>query len=226
MSLALLKKVKLFAGLDEKTLNSISGLTSVEKFNKNNYIICETDKAGNTLYIINKGKVKITRLSDEGKEIVISFLGQGDFFGEMSILDGLSRSANVVSIDLTEVLTLKGKDFINILHKYPQINFNLTKILCSRVRKSDALIKRLSIMNTVGKVASTLAGLVEPKKKKGINSAEISNPPSLQEIANMAGVSKSSVSRVLNNFIKSGYFKKEGNKIIIKKYLEFQSLYC
>lgn len=226
MSLALLKKVKLFSGLNEKILKSIFGLTSIQKFNKNNVILRETDKVGDTFYMINKGKVKITRSTDDGKEVVISVLGAGDFFGEMSILDGLSRSANVVSIDATEVLTLKGRDFLNILHKYPQINFNLTKVLCSRIRKSDAQIKRLSIMNTVGKVASTLVGLVESKKKKGKNSAEIFNPPSLKDIANMSGVSKSSVSRVLNNFIKSGYVKREGNKLIIKKYLEFQRLYC
>ena len=226
MSLALLKKVKLFSGLNEKILKGILGLTSIEKFNKNNVIVCETDKVGDTFYMINRGKVKITRSSDDGKEVVISVLGPGDFFGEISILDGLSRSANVVSIDVTEVLTLKGNEFLNILRKYPQINFNLTKVLCSRIRKSDAQIKRLSLMNTVGKVASTLVGLVEPKKKKNKNSVEIPNPPSLQNIANMAGVSESSVSRVLSNFIKSGYIKREKNKLIIKKYSEFQRLYC
>jgi len=144
----------------------------------------------------------------------------------MSILDGLSRSANVVSINDTEVLTLNGKDFLNLLKKFSKVSHNLIKVLCSRIRKSDAQIKRLSLMNTIGRVASTLLSLAESGEAKRKRTAEIEKLPSLQDMANMAGTSESSVSRAINNFVKSGYIKKEGNKIIIKNYFEFQKMYC
>lgn len=226
MSLALLKKIHLFSGLSEKELKDILKLTSSKRYYKNNVILVEADEVGDLFYIINKGKVKVSRVNEDGKEVVLSVLGTGDFFGEMSILDGLSRSANVVSINDTEVLTLNGKDFLNLLKKFSKVSHNLIKVLCSRIRKSDAQIKRLSLMNTIGRVASTLLSLAESGEAKRKRTAEIEKLPSLQDMANMAGTSESSVSRAINNFVKSGYIKKEGNKIIIKNYFEFQKMYC
>ena len=226
MSLSLLKKVPLFSGLGEKELKDILKLTSSKRFYKNNVVLVEAEEAGDTFYIINKGKVKVSRVSEDGKEVILTILGSGDFFGEMSILDGLSRSANVVSINDTEVLTIKGKEFLNLLNKSPRISDNLIKVLCSRIRRSDAQIKRLSIMNTIGRVASTLLSLAESGKKKRRRTAEIEKLPSLQDMANMAGTSKSSISRAISNLVKSGYIKREGDKIIINNYFELKKMYC
>ncbi|NVM04622.1 MAG: Crp/Fnr family transcriptional regulator [Candidatus Helarchaeota archaeon] len=226
MSLSLLKKVPLFNGLSEKELKSILRLTSSKRYYKNNMILVEADEVGDIFYIIDKGKVKVSRVSEDGKEVILSVLGSGDFFGEMSLLDGLSRSANVTSLDKAEVLTLSGKDFLDLLHKYPRISYNLIKVLCARIRRLDAQIKKFSLMNTIGKVASTILSLAESGKKKGTRSAEIERLPSLKDIASMAGTSKSSVSRVLNNLQKIGHIKKEGKKVIIVNYDEFKKMYC
>lgn len=226
MSLALLKNIPLFSGLSEKELKDILRLTSSKRYYENNMIVAEADEVSDLFYIINKGKVKVSRVSEDGKEVILTILGTGNFFGEMSILDGLSRSANVVSITDTEVLTLNGKDFLNLLNKFSKIPHNLIKVLCSRIRGSDAQIKRLSLMNTIGRVASTLLSLAEFGEVKEKSTAEIEKLPSLQDMANMAGTSESSVSRAINNLVKSGYIKKEENKIIINNYSEFKKMYC
>lgn len=226
MSLSLLKNVSLFSNLNEEDIKEIFELTDKERFKNGKVILLEFAESGDTFYIISKGKVKVTRMNEEGKEVVLSILGKGDFFGEMSIIDGLAKSASVFAIEDTEAVTINGKNFLELLKKNPKISFNLLKVLCSRIRKSDAHIKRLSMMNTIGKVASTLLTLAETSKKKGKISVEIEKLPSLKDIANMAGINQSSVSNVLNSLVKSGYIKKSGNKIIIKNYSEFESIFC
>ena len=80
-------------------------------------------------------------------------LNQGDFFGEMSLLDGKSRSANVIALEKTEVLTLNRKDFLIVLHEYPKIAIQLLKELASRLRKSDRQIASLSLSDAEKRIA-------------------------------------------------------------------------
>ncbi len=226
MSLHVLKKVSLFSGLRETELKEILKLTSPKKYRKNNTIILEDSTAGDMFYIITKGKVKVTREDEDGKEVILSMLGRDDFFGELSLLDGLARSANVITVNETNVLAMKGKDFLKLVREKSRVSSNLLKVLCARVRKLDSFMKRVSLMNTVGKVASTLLGLTESEKQKRGRTAEIEKIPSLENIAKIAGTSKSSVSRALQNLEKSGIIKRKGRKVTIKNYSEFKSLYC
>lgn len=224
MSLSVIKKVQLFKDLKKGEIESILKLTSSKMYYKNNTILSEAEKFSATFYIISKGKVKVSRMDDDGKEIVLSILGPGNFFGEMSLIDGLSRSATITSVSDTEVLTMRGKDFNEMLKVYPQVTLNLTRVLVARLRQSDAQIKRLSLMNTIGKVASTLAGLVPPEKKR--RKAVIESLPPVRDLASMAGISESSVSRAIKNLVKSGYIQKEGKKVIINHFADYEKMFC
>ena len=226
MSLAVLKNVSLFSGLKEKELKEILKSTSSKKYYKNNIIILEAEGAGDLFFMIKKGKVKVTREDQDGKEIVLTVLSAGDYFGEISLIDGLSRSANVISLGETEVLTLNHKDFLNLINKNTTISFNLLKVLCTRVRNLDSIVKRLSLMNAIGKVSSTLLRLAEPARKKKGNIIEIEKIPSLQDIAKMSGTSRSLVSKSMNNLESSGIIKRENKKVIITNYTEFKNIYC
>ncbi len=224
MSLSIIKKVPLFKDLKKGEIESILKLTSSKRYYKNNTILSEADKLGSTFYMISKGKVKVSRIGDDGKEIVLSILGPGNFFGEMSLIDGLSRSATITSVSDTEVLTMRGKDFNEMLKVYPQVILNLTRVLVARLRQSDSQIKRLSLMNTIGKVASTLAGIVPPEKKR--RKAVIEALPPLRDLASMAGISESSVSRAIKSLVKSGYIQKEGKKVIINNFADYEKMFC
>ena len=118
-------------------------LTSSKKYSKNNEIIVREGDSGDSFYMISNGKVKVTREDENGKVVVVSIMGAGDFFGEMCLIDNSYRSANVVSMTNTEVLTLSGKDFLNLVNTNSRISFNLIKVLCARIRKLDAQMKRL-----------------------------------------------------------------------------------
>jgi len=143
MSVSILRKVSIFSGLNNEELKEILKLTSSKNYSKSNEIIVKEGDSGDSFYMISKGKVKVTREDENGKIVVVSILGVGDFFGEMSLIDDTYRSANVVSMSNTEVLTLSGKDFLNLVKKNSTISFNLIKVLCASIRKLDTQMKRL-----------------------------------------------------------------------------------
>lgn len=224
MEVNLLKKVPLFHSLKENELEKIARLTSLHSYNKDSIILMEAE-TGNSLFIINKGSVKISRVSDEGKEVILAILREGDFFGELSLLDGETRSANVTTIEDSELLILKREDFYNLLNKHPELSILLLKELAKRIRMSDTQIKSLSLLDAVGRVASTIIQLYEAKGTIKEGKMLIEKLPSQQNMANMAGTSRETVSRALNIFIKEGYISKKGNKIIIEKFKKLKDLY-
>ncbi|MFC1558506.1 Crp/Fnr family transcriptional regulator [candidate division KSB1 bacterium] len=224
MEVELLKKVPFFSALKERDLKKMGRLTSIHKYKKDNIILMESEK-GSSLFLIHKGRVKISRVSDDGKEVILAILKEGDFFGEMSLLDGQARSANVTSIEDSELLVLKREDFLQILKTHPELTVVLLKELAQRIRKSDMQIKSLSLLDAVGRVASTIIQLAETTGVTSNDKIVISKLPSQQDIASMAGTSRETVSRTLHLFINENLITKEGNKIIIEDLKKFKSLY-
>ena len=153
---------------------------------------------------------------------ILGILSEGDFFGEMSILDGQARSATVVAIDDADLLVIRRDDFLKMLKEYPQIAINLLKELAMRLRRADAQIKSLSLQDAAGKVASTILRLADDAGRIKHGMVEISELPLQQDLANMSGTSRETISRVIKSLCQEGYLKKEGGKLIILDYNRFK----
>ena len=222
MDISILKSISLFSELDESNLKEIVKVGVRQFYKKDNMILIE-EEVGSTMFIILDGRVKISRISEEGREVILSILSEGDFFGEMSILDGQTRSANVVTLQDSEILVIHRQDFLRMLHDYPQIAINLLKELAHRLRRSDSQIKSLSLQNATGKVASTLLRIADDSGKIYMGQVEIPRLPPQQDLANMAGTSRETISRVLKALEKKGYLKKKGSRLIILDYESFRS---
>ncbi len=216
----MLKNIPMFADLKEDALEKIYALMQRRRYKKNNMILMEED-FGDTLFILSQGSVKITRLSDDGREVILSILGEGDFFGEMSIFDGESRSANVIALEDTEVLVLKRGDFLDLLERHPQIAIVLLQELAARLRKSDQQIEGLSLSDAENRIAITLIRLAEELGVIQMGKVVIENLPYQQDIANMAGTSRETVSRMLKLLQDKGYLEKRGRRLVIPNYEEF-----
>ncbi|MBU4444979.1 Crp/Fnr family transcriptional regulator, partial [bacterium] len=160
MNDSLLKNIPIFADLKDEILDKIFSLVQKRLYKRNNMILMEED-VGDTLFILNQGSVKITRLSDDGREVILSILGEGDFFGEMSIFDGESRSANVIALEDSEVFVLKRGDFLDLLEKHPKIAIALLQELAIRLRKSDQQIEGLSLSDAENRIAMSIIRLAE-----------------------------------------------------------------
>jgi len=215
------KLIPLFSELNEDELNSLSKVCVRQTFKKDNMVLIE-EEVGSTMFVILSGRIKISRISVEGREVILSILMDGDFFGEMAILDGQTRSANAVTLEDTEMLIIRRENFLQMLHDYPQVAINLLKELAHRLRRSDAQIKSLSLQNALGRVASTLLRIADDSGiiKQGI--VEITQLPPQQDLANMAGTSRETISRVIKSLGQLGYVKKQSSKLLILDYERFR----
>lgn len=217
----ILKKVPIFSGISSKDLEKIVAVTHQRKYRKDSMILIE-EEAGQTMFILMSGQVKISRISEDGREVILAVMAEGDFFGELSLLDGQSRSANVTVIKDAEMLLINREDFLNLLNEFPQIAIQLLRELAGRMRKSDSQIKSLSLKNATGKVTGTLHRLAEDIGFPKDNQIIIENLPTQQDLANMAGTSRETISRVLQKLINDKYIVKEGSKLIIIDYERFK----
>ncbi len=221
MDIDVLRSIPLFSELNDKQLEEISRHCIRQIYKKDNMVLIE-EEVGSTMFVILDGRVKISRISDEGREVILSILCDGDFFGEMAILDGQTRSANAVTLEDTQMLIIRRENFLQMLYDYPQIAINLLKELAHRLRRSDSQIKSLSLQNALGRVASTLLRIADDSGIIKQGKVEISQLPPQQDLANMAGTSRETISRVIKSLSQLGYIKKEGSKLIILEYDRFR----
>ncbi len=215
------KQIPLFSELTDRDLEKIIQVATKQRYHKDNIILIE-EEVGSTMFIILSGRVKISRISDDGREVILSILSDGDFFGEMSLLDGHTRSASVTAIEESELLVIRREEFLQMLRDFPQIAINLLKELAQRIRKSDEHIKSLSLQDATGRVATTLLRIAEDSGVFRKGQVEIAELPLQQDLANMAGTSRETISRVIKSLTEDGLLKKQSGKIVILDYERFR----
>ena len=216
----LIQTVPLFSDLSETSLKVITDKMVARSYDKEKMILIE-ESAGETFFLISKGTVKITRMSDDGREVILAMLGEGDFFGEMALLDGEGRSANVVALEDAEVLTLQRSDFLDILERFPKIAIHLLKELTTRIRHSDQQIESLSLSGAEQRIALVLIRLAEEMGQIKAGTVTIGHIPYQQDIANMAGTSRETVSRVYKMLEDKQYISRAGKTLKIKEFSTF-----
>lgn len=222
--ISLLESVPIFSDLSKSDLSKISNRMTHRKFTKHQMILLEDD-LGQTFFVIAKGSVKITRLSDDGREVILAMLGEADFFGEMSLLDGDGRSANVVALQASEVLTLARNEFLDILEQYPKISICLLEELTHRLRKSDQQIESLSLSDVEQRIGITLIRLAEELGTIKQGNVKINSLPFQQDIANMAGTSRETVSRTFKLLEEKGLLSREGRELVIYNFNQFSKTF-
>jgi CRP-like cAMP-binding protein len=223
-TIKILRNVPIFGDIEQAELARIVHVGVRKKYKKGSIILLE-EEAGAALFIIASGKIKIVRTDDEGREVILSILGENDFFGEMAILDGLARSATAVATTKTDLFMIHRQDFLKLLHEYPAVAISLLRELTSRLRKADAQIKNLSLKDANGRVANVIIQIADDIGKIRKGRVEIDELPLQQDLANMAGTSRETISRMLHQFIKKSHVELQGNKLIINDYEKFKSLY-
>ncbi len=216
----LLQSVSLFWDLTEKELGYIAEKMIARSFESGKYIFLE-DSDGEQCFFVVNGSVKVTRLSKDGKEVILAMMGAGDFFGEMALLDGESRSANIIALEKTEVLTLNREDFIDVLQSYPKISIQLLKELALRLRKSDRQIVSLSLSDAEKRIALCIVRFADEQGLIKNGQVKIQKIPIQQDIANMAGTSRETVSRAMKILEDEGFILRNGRELKILDYKNF-----
>ena len=219
-----LEEIIIFSDLELLELKDIIGLCTHRTYPKGSMVILE-EEFGDTVYAIVNGTVKITRVNDEGKEVILALLGPGELFGEIAILDGESRSANALAQQECDLLAFPKSEFMYILKKYFKVSLSLMEELARRLRKSDQQIEALSLSDAEHRIGVSILNLAEDMGIIRKGQVTIEKLPFQQDIANMAGTSRETVSRVLKLFEDKSLITKVGHRLIIPDYLFFKRLF-
>ena len=210
----LLKRVPLFEGLSNNELTALSDVATLRVFPKDRVVIMAAEE-GDSLFVIHQGQVKVSIVSEDGREVILSLLGPGSVFGELSLLDGKPRSANVVATEDTDLLMLRRSDFIQLIYKTPQIATALLAELASRLRKTDRQIEGLALLDVTSRISETLLQLAPEQGTETADGVGIESRPTHQELANMSGTTRETVSRVIKRLEGQGYINCSGRRITI-----------
>lgn len=216
--------VPIFADLPTETIETIAKVGTRRSYKKDSVVLLE-EEAGSALFVIIDGKVKVARTSGDGKEVILSILGESDFFGEMAILDGQTRSANVIALEDSELFIIRRDDFLDLLKKHPEVSISLLQELTQRLRQADMKIKSLTLKDAEGKVATVLLQIADDLGTIKQGKVVIEKLPLQQDLANMAGTSRETISRTLHAFAKKGLVEIEGSTLRIVNYEKFKELF-
>ena len=211
---SLLRRVAFFEEVDNETLLHISTCLRPLHFAKDERIVGQDD-AGDSLFIIQEGRVKVVLYGDTGREMILSIFSPGDFFGEMSLLDGQPRSANVIAIDDAEVLVLSRDDFVSHLRARPDAALKILAEMSKRLRRADEIIGNLALLDVYGRVAHALMQLAQQEGEKRDEGIYIRERPTQHELAAQIGTRRESVSRVLSDLQRRGYLFMQGKSMLL-----------
>lgn len=217
---AQLKGVPLFSSLSEGQLDAITRTGAIRRYPKG-HIVVQQSNPGDTFFIVVSGCVKVTLLSKDGKEIILSVLKKGDFFGELSLMDNEPRSANVIVVEDSTLFQLTQKQFHQLITTYPDILKKVLKELCTRLRHADEKIGGLAFLDAYGRTISVVLQLAHERGMKTKNGIEISYAPTHQELSSMVGVSRETITRIIKVLKENKtLISYRGRKVVLRRFHE------
>src|SRR4030088_934961 len=208
VSTAVLKAVPLFSSFPEDQLRMLAMVVTRKSATRSTTIMAGGD-ATDSLYIVLSGRLKVMMSDSDGKEVILSILGPGEFFGEMGLIDDEPRSASVVTIEPCELLSISKRDFKKCLSDNAEMSMAGMRGLVRRLREADRKIGSLALLDVYGRVARLLLDMAENVNGEKVVTKRLPK----QDIAKMIGASREMVSRVMKDLQTGGYIEMRGSHI-------------
>jgi CRP/FNR family transcriptional regulator, cyclic AMP receptor protein len=210
----LLRTVPIFSELTDEDIASLSRLAARRRIPKDTVVFFENEE-GDFFFMILEGRIKVTILGDDGREVILSVLGAGDFFGEMALLDNEPRSATAIAIEETELLSLHRVDFQAVLTDNRSITVALIKSLTARLRRANHQISTLALLDVYGRVARVIAEMARDEGRRLRDGRIAFRRATHQEIANRIGTTRETVTRMLKDLERQGLIHVEGREMVV-----------
>jgi CRP/FNR family transcriptional regulator, cyclic AMP receptor protein len=210
---ATLAQMPLFAELDEPERQHLAGRFRARTYRKGETIFLRGDP-GESFYVVESGRVKIGLASPDGKEMILSLFGPGDFFGELALLDGAPRSADAVAVEPCRLQLLQRADFRAFLMAHPEVPFRLLAALTRLLRHNAEIIEDAAFLDIPARLARVLLQLAA-SRPEGSEPLVISSRLTQANLAGLVGATRESVNRWLRFFERQGIIRAEGGQITI-----------
>jgi CRP/FNR family transcriptional regulator, cyclic AMP receptor protein len=211
VSTAMLRSVPLFASFSEEPLRMLTTVVTRRSVTRSTIIMAAGDPT-DSLYIVLSGRLKVMMSDADGKEVILTILGPGEFFGEMGLIDDAPRSASVVAIEPCELLAITRRDFKKCLAENVEMSVAVMRGLVRRLREADRKIGSLALLDVYGRVARLLLDMSETVDGQKMVTKRLPK----QDIAKMIGASREMVSRVMKDLQVGGFIEMRGSTIVLR----------
>jgi len=218
-----IRQVSIFNTLTPQEAREIHPYLVSDKFSKKETIFSEGDQS-EWFYIVMKGKVKITKISQEGKEIILEIISPGDFFGGIAVVRGFPYPANAVAMDVTEVLKISRNNLMKIMDRFPNLMYCMATNIGDRIKDSHEMIKSIALEKVESRIASLLIKLSDKAGEKTPDGMMINIKLTKQDIAEMVGTTVETSIRTMSKFSKGGLIISKSGRIVIRDLEKLKSL--
>jgi len=211
ISTAVLHSVPLFSSVPDEQLRLLTTVVTRRSTTRGSIVMAAGDPT-DSLYIILSGRLKVMMSDADGKEVILSLLGPGEFFGEMGLIDDNPRSASVVAIEPCELLAITRRDFRKCMADNAEMAMAVMRGLVRRLREADRKIGSLALLDVYGRVARLLLDMSETVDGQKMVTKRLPK----QDIAKMIGASREMVSRVMKDLQTGGFIEMRGSTILLR----------
>lgn len=206
----MLEQIPLFAQVPRTHLEAVERRGALRRCPRSTIVVLEDD-APTQLFVIRSGKVRVYADGPDGKHVVLHYLGPGEHFGELSLVDDRPQFASVVTVTACELLTIPGELFRQLVNEHPGLQEKLMKQMVTTIRGLTSHVKDLALLDVYRRVARVLERLDATTHCAG-------EPPlTHQEIANMTGASREMVGKIMKDLLRGDYIDRSGGRIQIKR---------
>lgn len=209
-----LRTFPLFQGLADDRLAAIARCAMMRRISRGHAVVHAGDRS-DFVYFVLTGNLKVVVSDEDGREVILSILGQGELFGEMGMFGERPRSATVVAVMPADLIQIAKQDFRTIMEQNFDIAWRIMANLAERLRNADRKIESLALMDVYGRVARLLLDMSEEVAGEIMVTRKISK----QDIAKMIGASREMVSRVMKDLGLQGLIEETDRGIILRERL-------
>lgn len=210
-----IREIGIFSGLTEEQAGEIGPLLVAENFRKKETIFSEGDPS-EWFYLVSSGEVKITKISQDGKEIILEIIHPGDFFGGLAVVRGFPYPANAVAKEDAGVLRISRANLMKILEKHPGVMLKVVQEVSDRLKSSHETARNIALERVSARIASLLLKLAGESGRETEEGTELTLKLTKQEIAEMVGTTVETSIRTMSQFKKAGLIEEKAGRIIIK----------
>lgn len=212
VSITALKTFTLFNGLGDDRLAEIAQHALMRRVARGQAVVHAGDRT-DYVYFVLTGNLKVLVSDEDGREVILTMLGQGELFGEMGVFDEQPRSASVLAVSPVDLVVIAKSDFRRMMQENFDIAWRIMSNLAERLRTADRKIESLALMDVYGRVARLLLEMAEEVDGERIVQRKISK----QDIAKMIGASREMVSRVMKDLGVQGLIEETSGGIILRE---------
>ena len=211
-----LKKINLFQEMTAEEMGKLDRMTKMESVRKKTPIFFPGDPS-QQVYLLKEGRVKLSRISEEGREVTIALLEPGEIFGELEVLGDSPRDTLAEALDDSQICVV-GKDlFLDMVRSKPDFSFRLTKLIGARMQKIESRVEDLVFKDVPSRLAHLLLELAKAYGRETPQGVRLQIKITHQEIANLIGSIRETVSAILGEFKRDGWIAFEDRRLTLLK---------